>query len=257
MRRTEIVTASDFYSVAAAFTGAAFRGKQLIGFAYTAASDALTLNPESTIREAWVYFDNDPDPELLIPGRVIARTFNRASFAPVMPSSFLYGRMNVHFAPRADFCPQRLILDFWSGEIPTVAPTMRHSSISTVALVADDFTNETPFVFLRAPNVESIRFWVSNNNTENTGGDAEIKVYGMRPNVRDDQDPRSPGGTPDLAPALTAVDTLTLGGTADGDQPTFGTRIDHPAYSEYGVTLTPASTDPVNVIVGCEITWRD
>lgn len=258
MRRTQIITAADFYSAANRFTGTAFRDRALIGYEYTALSDAVTLNPLSNIREAWIYFDNENEPELLVPGRVIAKTFNRASFVPVMPSSFHAGTVSNKFSPRADLCPQKLIVDFWSGEVPTTAPTLRHSSVSTQALTISATTAETVFACLRAPNVESIRFWGSNNNQTNTGGNATVTIYPIRPDVRDDQGPRTQAGTPDIAVDFsTTVATITIPGTADGESPVYTARIDHPAWSEYGLTITPPSNAAVHLIVGVEIVWRD
>lgn len=249
--RSIVIKSSQLYAAASRFHGAGARGKELIGHEEAGPIDALALAPDSEVREVWLWFDGDPDPVLLTPGRVIARSCARVGFAPVMPCTFASGDIGLDFAPSPDLAPARLMVDAWTGSIPLSHPTSRAVCVDRGEVVyTPQSTDPELCLLVSVPGARVLRVWGSNNGTANNDA-ATLEVRAMRPQVEASSDPRSFVASP-MAAAGAVLATLTIPAAAD-DSWRVETAIVDPGVREIGFFLTPGSTDPVTFACGVEI----
>lgn len=249
------VNANDLFAAARRFRGAQARDKDLVGYEAVGPLDALAISPKSDVREVWCYFDNDPEPELLQPGRIVVRSAQRVAFAPVMPCTFAVDKIGLDFTPSPLLAPAVLRVDAWQGQVPLTQPVARTSSIDRGRLLyTPQSTDPELCAIIQVAGARVLRVWGSNDHNANTAA-ATLEVRAMRSQVDASEDPRSDVGAPEPLPAAGAVlATLTIPATADDGWRVEAVIVD-PGCREIGFFLTPGNNDPVTFAAGVEIEW--
>ena len=258
--KTIAFNSDQFFAAARRFHGASARGADLIGDARVQGPlDAVALAPGSDFRLVFVYFDNDPEPTLRVPGLVVRRSAAEVRLAPVRPCHFSVGPHNPELSPRPPLCPARLQLAVWSPNevIPAAAPISPASSVQQELVTVRGTTDEKGLLFVQAAGARSVRLWASNEGVQNAGG-AVLRLRALRPEVPASADPRSDLSTgrpetPDFALGEELA-RLTLPDQPDGSN-VVAAIVREPGCLEVAVTIQPASNDPVTVACGVEVVW--
>lgn len=258
--KTIAFNSDQFFAAARRFHGASARGADLIGDARVQGPlDAVALAPGSDFRLALAYFDNDPEPVLLAPGRVVRRGATEVRYAPVMPCHFSVGPLNAEFSPRPQLSPSHLLIATWApGEaVPDAIAPLPTSSVEQELVTVRGTTDEKGLFFIQAAGARSVRLWASNEGVQNAGG-AVLRLRALRPEVPASADPRSDLSTgrpetPDFALGEELA-RLTLPDQPDGSN-VVAAIVREPGCLEVAVTIQPASNDPVTVACGVEVVW--
>ncbi len=213
--------------------------------------DGVSIDPESGYRQLVVYLDDDTNGIPLIAGNVIRAPFSALRVAPLHPASYYVGNV-AGASPAVALVAQRAVLRLWRSAPPLpaeLAPFPR-TLVLTQRLVTIAAPSGSPVagMLVHCPGVRRLMAWVSDDNNAHTAN-INVDVYGLRPEVGDDQDlfSSSPQNGTLLKTPAGANLSYTISSGAGSYSAQQMTVVD-PGIVEVGFTLN--SSDAFSVRVG-------